>query len=270
MNAANGFSALAPGGWFEAGSLIAVPIGCDDGSLPKDSHLHRWHDLLIEAAEKMGRPLTGLAACTDKMKEVGFVNMKHKDYKWPLNSWPKDEHLREIGRWHCVNIDLGLEGLSMGLLTRVLGWGKAEVEVFCANVRKDLRNKNFHAYWRMYVARCMLLICCLRTEARLLTIPVAFSMLRSRSNAETPSNVTAKRLDMKVGGFQMDMYGWLLNQEYIRTTRVHREHSISDECYASPSFWWFQPRSLVTTLGSCLQHGSAKPTSASRKNSCPL
>lgn len=141
-------SGLAPGGWFEAASLM-VPVGCDDGTLVEGSPLHKYHYLLLEAAEKMGRPMNGLASYTDKMEEVGFVNIKHKDFVWPVNSWPKDEKLSEIGRWHCVNLDMGLEAIALALLTRVMDWSKAEVEVFCASVRKDLRNLNIHAYWKM-------------------------------------------------------------------------------------------------------------------------
>lgn len=139
--------ALEPGGWFEVGDVI-MPMGCDDGTVPASSSLARWHELLIEAAEKMGRPIEGLAKYTAEMEEAGFVDIVRKEYIFPLNSWPKDEKLREIGRYNCVNLDIGLEGLSLALLTRFMGWTKEEVLSFCADVRKDLRNKRFHAYWR--------------------------------------------------------------------------------------------------------------------------
>ncbi|KAF6790741.1 hypothetical protein CSOJ01_14474 [Colletotrichum sojae] len=142
------YKALSTGGWFEVGSLM-MPMGCDDGTVPKNSALARWHDLLTEATAKIGRLYTAIATHTKEMEEAGFVNVKHKDFIWPLNSWPKDEHLSEIGRWHCVNLDLALEAMSLALLTRVMDWSKAEVEVFCANVRKDVRNKKMHAYWKM-------------------------------------------------------------------------------------------------------------------------
>ncbi|KAL0933766.1 uncharacterized protein CTRU02_210565 [Colletotrichum truncatum] len=140
------YNALTPGGWLEVADLI-LPLSCDDGSVPKDSHLYRWHNLLEEAAEKMGRPMVGLVQETAKMKEVGFTNITTTKCIFPLNSWPKDEKLREIGKWHFVNLNLGLEGLSMALLTRALDWTKEEVLALCALVRNDLKNKNMHAYW---------------------------------------------------------------------------------------------------------------------------
>ncbi|KAL0939646.1 methyltransferase domain-containing protein [Colletotrichum truncatum] len=142
------YKALTPGGWLEFGELI-MPLGCDDDTVPADSHLRRWHELATEAAEKLGRPMKGLAHHTKEMEEMGFVNITAKDLIWPLNSWPKDEKLSEIGKWQYVNLDSGLEAMSMALLTRAFDWSKEEVLALCAHVRKDLKNKGMHAYWNM-------------------------------------------------------------------------------------------------------------------------
>jgi hypothetical protein len=42
-----------------------------------------------------------------------------------------------------------LEGFSLAPFTRVLKWTKEEVEVLCANVRKEMKDKEFHVYWEM-------------------------------------------------------------------------------------------------------------------------
>jgi len=47
------------------------------------------------------------------------------------------------------NVSGGLEALSLMLLTNVLGWSKEEVLVFLAQTRKELGNKNIHAYWNV-------------------------------------------------------------------------------------------------------------------------
>ncbi|KAK2034939.1 methyltransferase domain-containing protein [Colletotrichum zoysiae] len=138
-------------GWLLEIGGMELPPGCDDGSVPKESSLWKWHALLQEAAEKLGRPLEGLGKQTRAMEEAGFVEITRKDYILPLNSWPADPHLKEIGRWQCVNLDMGLEALSLGLLTRALDWSKEEVLALCAAVRKDLRNKKMHAYWKVHV-----------------------------------------------------------------------------------------------------------------------
>ncbi|WQF86004.1 Putative S-adenosyl-L-methionine-dependent methyltransferase superfamily [Colletotrichum destructivum] len=144
------YQALTPGGYLEVGGL-ELPLGCDDDSVPKDSSLWQWHTLLQEAAEKIGRPLEGLGKETEAMKDAGFVDITRKDFVWPLNSWPADPHLKELGDWHRANLDMGIEGLSMGLLTRVLDWTREEVLALCAGVRRDLRNRRMHAYWKIHV-----------------------------------------------------------------------------------------------------------------------
>lgn len=44
-----------------------------------------------------------------------------------------------------------LQAVSMMIFTQVLGWSSAEVELLLVGVRKDLKNRDIHAYWPMYV-----------------------------------------------------------------------------------------------------------------------
>ena len=67
-------------------------------------------------------------------------------YKWPSNTWPKDKKLKELGLWGLENVSGGLEGLSLALFTRVLGWTKEEVLALLPGIRRDMRNKNYHNY----------------------------------------------------------------------------------------------------------------------------
>ena len=51
--------------------------------------------------------------------------------------------------WNHENITPALEGLSMGMFTRVLGWQREEVEVFLADVRKEMKDTRIHVYFPM-------------------------------------------------------------------------------------------------------------------------
>jgi hypothetical protein len=51
--------------------------------------------------------------------------------------------------WVLEDLAPGLEALSAGLFTRILGWSKEELDVFLAGVRKDMKNTKYHAYWNM-------------------------------------------------------------------------------------------------------------------------
>lgn len=53
--------------------------------------------------------------------------------------------------WNLENMAPALEGFSMALFTRVLGWSKEEVQTFLIDVRKELKDPKIHAYWPMYV-----------------------------------------------------------------------------------------------------------------------
>ncbi|KAJ3524835.1 hypothetical protein NM208_g11894 [Fusarium decemcellulare] len=141
---------LTPGGYFEIGDL-SLPMGCDDGTVTKDSAVWRWHDALYEASKKIGRTIQSVAHDTTVLEKAGFVDIVHREFKWPFNTWPLNPKLKEIGRWQCVNMDMGLEAFSLALLTRVAGWTKEEVLACCAEVRKDIRNRRMHGYWTLHV-----------------------------------------------------------------------------------------------------------------------
>lgn len=84
-----------------------------------------------------------------QLADAGFTNINQTIYRWPQNRWPKDKKFKELGMWVLEDLGGGLEGLSLALFTRVLGWSKEETEVFLAGVRQDMKNTRIHAYWNM-------------------------------------------------------------------------------------------------------------------------
>jgi hypothetical protein len=48
--------------------------------------------------------------------------------------------------WCHEDIVKGLHGLSAALFTRGLGWTAAELEVFLADVRKEMSDTKIHAW----------------------------------------------------------------------------------------------------------------------------
>ena len=42
--------------------------------------------------------------------------------QFPIGTWPKDPHLKEIGRYQAVQEVHGIDSYASGLFTRVLGW----------------------------------------------------------------------------------------------------------------------------------------------------
>ncbi|KAF2261391.1 S-adenosyl-L-methionine-dependent methyltransferase [Lojkania enalia] len=144
------FENLEDGGYLEVHDIDFV-IKCDDGSLPTNSALVRWHNYMHDAASKAGFPLDAISHVPAMMENAGFTDIVATPIKWPINTWPKDPRFKEIGRWVMENFIWGCESMSLALFTRALGWSADEVRVFMASVRADLRNRRLHAYWNFWV-----------------------------------------------------------------------------------------------------------------------
>ncbi|RDW64606.1 S-adenosyl-L-methionine-dependent methyltransferase-9 [Coleophoma cylindrospora] len=144
------FANLTPGGYLEIVD-VCHPYQSDDGTYPDDSVLQRWTVLLNEALTKTGRDLGSAKQYKSQLEAAGFVNVVETKYVWPLNRWPKDLKLKELGMWEYENLTRGLGAVSMALFTRILGWTQDQVEALLEDVRKDLRNVKMHVYAPLYV-----------------------------------------------------------------------------------------------------------------------
>ncbi|KAK3321507.1 S-adenosyl-L-methionine-dependent methyltransferase [Cercophora scortea] len=144
------FQNLNPGGYIEVCDPLN-PLICDDGTLPADCALVKWNHLFVEASIKLGASLISVRDYEKQLVEAGFINVEKVEFKWPINSWPKDKKYKELGSWVYENILEGLQALSLMLFTNVLGWTPEELEVFLVDVRKDLKNRSIHAYWPFYI-----------------------------------------------------------------------------------------------------------------------
>ncbi|KAH8769255.1 S-adenosyl-L-methionine-dependent methyltransferase [Hyaloscypha finlandica] len=138
---------LKPGGWFEHVEISVVPKS-EDGSLA-GTNLEKWGPLAIECGEKFGKSFTVAEDSRAFMEKAGFVNVEHKTFKWPIGPWPRDRKMKEIGAYNRVGWDEGINGWAMFLFTKYLGWQPEEIQVLCAQIRRDLRNKEIHAYQDM-------------------------------------------------------------------------------------------------------------------------
>lgn len=143
---------LEPGGWMESQELWPK-AGCDDGTMPKDYLLTEWAELQDRAAMKGENPAPLRIA--DKLRrwynEVGFVDVQQQIFKVPINGWMNDPRMGMLGKFWAQHLCDGLHGFSMRYFTSVLNWTPPEVEAYIAKVRKATKDKNIHAYHRMYV-----------------------------------------------------------------------------------------------------------------------
>ncbi|KAH6867591.1 S-adenosyl-L-methionine-dependent methyltransferase [Thelonectria olida] len=145
------FRVLKPGGYLE--SFEASPnIESDDGTVAPGSPLNRWGDIFYEAGRKSGRTFTVIEEGLQRkcMEEAGFVDLQEWDFKCPMSPWPKDPELREVGLYGEVFSTQDTEGFVL-FVANMLGWSIEEVHVFIKTVRRDIRNRRIHPYFRLKV-----------------------------------------------------------------------------------------------------------------------
>ncbi|KAL8874547.1 MAG: hypothetical protein Q9174_000134 [Haloplaca sp. 1 TL-2023] len=122
-----------------------------DGSLLEEHAGKRFNNEFIKASHAAGiEPCPGLYL-EKWMKDAGFQNVKAEKFVWPVGTWPKDKHLKEVGAWNYLQIMEGLEAFTFQLFTQHLGYSKAEVEVICANIRKEMKDPRLHIMFHLYV-----------------------------------------------------------------------------------------------------------------------
>lgn len=54
--------------------------------------------------------------------------------------------MKEMGRYHQLNMQEAVESYTMALFTRVLGWTSEEVRVFQAQVKDEMKDRSLHLY----------------------------------------------------------------------------------------------------------------------------
>lgn len=139
------FNALKPGGYFEVSEMEGGTYS-DDGTVGPDFPSVKWWAWLEEAFIKIGKPIIKIDEYPKLMTEAGFEDIQFMMLKRPTNDWPKDQRMKEIGRYTCLNYLEGLEGFTMAPFTRVLGWSPDEVQVLVAQVRAESVKRKIHGW----------------------------------------------------------------------------------------------------------------------------
>jgi hypothetical protein len=112
------FDSLSPGGYLEMQDGD-FPARSDDDSLP-NSNLGKWYSNIIAGLLALGRNDMGIVKHYKRwMEEVGFVNVEEKIFFWPVNTWPRNPHLKKLGFWYGQDL-LELVTTLKGPLVRII------------------------------------------------------------------------------------------------------------------------------------------------------
>lgn len=122
------FNVLEPGGWFESQEMDCIPL-CDDSTLGRKSAVAMWANDLVEASSKLQRPAILGAGLKEIYERVGFVDVQQRVFKLPINGWPEDQRLKQLGFMWADNLLDGIAGFSYQLFSKAFGRSMAEIEV---------------------------------------------------------------------------------------------------------------------------------------------
>lgn len=135
---------LNPGGYLEFHDFV-LPMHDIDGTL-QGTAFDNWQSQTMAAAANLGLTWKKSRFWARYFEEAGLVDVQERHFQWPMNRWPKGEHLKMLGSYWQEDLLRGLEGLSMAALTRGGGLTKEEVVALAAEARKDVPNRKIHAY----------------------------------------------------------------------------------------------------------------------------
>ncbi|WQF81003.1 Putative S-adenosyl-L-methionine-dependent methyltransferase superfamily [Colletotrichum destructivum] len=144
------YRSLKPGGWIELHEFRWF-YGCDDGTMPADFAPIRMVAYLTEALRLVNTDMNAAQRNPDRLRDAGFVDIRHIVKKVPVGPWPKDDTKKFIGLLtHDVIYD-GLEAITLRPFINILKWSHSDVASFLDEVRKDLRDPSVHAHVYFHV-----------------------------------------------------------------------------------------------------------------------
>lgn len=91
------FEALKPGGYLEISEMECGTYS-DDGTVKPKMSCVRWWTELEEAFRRIGKPILKCHEHPELLKQAGFEDVHWEIQPRPVNDWPKDSRMKEIGR----------------------------------------------------------------------------------------------------------------------------------------------------------------------------
>jgi hypothetical protein len=141
-------SFLSPGGYLEYQDGM-LPMKFHEPP-PPDSSFVKWISLLLEASEKIGRPLTNAHHYSEWMREAGLVDIQERKFFLAVGPWPENARDKKLGAYNRANWIEAIDGPTMKLLGLV-GWGENECKILVAQAKKDLLEGKVKPYMDILV-----------------------------------------------------------------------------------------------------------------------
>ncbi|KAG9200048.1 hypothetical protein G6514_007644 [Epicoccum nigrum] len=144
------YDALAPGGWLEHLEFSVETSAPTHSNSRADQILTAFSQSVLRAgAERTGMrfDVVDTMHATLAAPALRFKDVRTQSFVWPIGPWPRDPHLKALGRWGERNWCDGIEGWVMALYTRLLGWSYDEVKAFVRDFQAVIRDRSGR-YWQ--------------------------------------------------------------------------------------------------------------------------
>ena len=73
-------------------------IQSNDNTIPAESQLRQWCDLVVQYSNDARYQMNSAILYKEQLKAAGFTDIVERKFQWPLNQWPKDQGLKELGK----------------------------------------------------------------------------------------------------------------------------------------------------------------------------
>jgi len=86
--------------------------------MPESSKLNEWWEHVGKGLAAFGRDLKAVLRMEHQLRDSGFINVEEKVIKVPIGPWAKNRKLKTAGLYCRATFEDGLEGLSLGPMSR--------------------------------------------------------------------------------------------------------------------------------------------------------
>ncbi|KAK4153168.1 Trans-aconitate 2-methyltransferase [Chaetomidium leptoderma] len=116
---------------------------CDDGTLPRNTHIVQWANQLLDVIDTLDRSIHLDSNLTrQRLADASFVDIKEEVIRLPLTGKGKD-----VGRWFNLSIRQACQPLSLAPLVRGDSWTPDKIHDLSEKVRVEIYNNTTHAYY---------------------------------------------------------------------------------------------------------------------------
>ncbi|KAA8913405.1 S-adenosyl-L-methionine-dependent methyltransferase [Sphaerosporella brunnea] len=139
------YRCLKSGAYIELSEAQSI-CRSDDGSMKDDNACKRYFDHLVDAMQKMGRPVLADGELEQRLQKAGFTEIKTYSYKQVWGPWPKDPRMKKIGLMNLLQSETAFHAYGMAVFTRVLGMSGDEADRICKEAYAATKKKDTHMY----------------------------------------------------------------------------------------------------------------------------